>query len=114
MRSDSPFSEARLSASVCCSSDSVIPGDARLQQFGKVEREATPAAADVEHAFAGLEDQLGGDVPLLGELGVVEGLVRPLEVGAAVLPVGIQEQRIEPLVEVIVMGDVAARAGAAD
>ena len=51
---------------------------------------------------------------LLGELGVVERLVRLLEIGAAVLPVGIQEQRVEPPVEIVVVSDVAPRALAAD
>ena len=92
MRSDSPFSEARCVARRMLLFRQRNSRDARLQQFGKVERETTPAAADLEHAFSRLEDQLGGDMPLLGELSVVEGAVRPLEVGAAVLPIGIEEQ----------------------
>ena len=56
------------------------------------------------------EQQLGGEVALLGELGVVERLLGMLEIGAAVLPVGIEEQRIEPAVEIVVMRDVAPRA----
>ena len=47
---------------------------------------------------------------LLGELGVVERLVGRLEIGAAVLPVGVEEERIEPAVEIVVMRDVAPRA----
>ena len=47
---------------------------------------------------------------LLGELGVVEQLVGGFEIGAGVLPVGIQEQRIEPAVEIVMMRDVAPRA----
>ena len=37
----------------------------------------------------------------------VEALVRSLEIGAGVLPVGIEEQIIEAAVEIIVMGDIA-------
>ena len=47
---------------------------------------------------------------LLGELGVVERLVGRLEIGAGVLPVGVEEQRIEPAVEIVMMRDVAPRA----
>jgi hypothetical protein len=38
------------------------------------------------------EQQLGGEVTLLGELGVVERLLRALEIATAVLPVGVEEQ----------------------
>ncbi len=51
-------------------------------------------------------------MPLLGELGVVERLLGALEIGAAVLPVGVEEQRIEPAVEIVVMRHIAARAPA--
>ena len=51
--------------------------------------------------------QLGREVPLLGELGVVERLTGRFEIGAGVLPVGIEEQRVEPAVEIVVVGDVA-------
>ena len=54
--------------------------------------------------------QLGGEMPFLGELRVVERRVRRFEIGAAVLPVGIEEERIEPAVEIVMMRDVAARA----
>src|SRR5208283_6180916 len=45
----------------------------------EVERETAPAAADVENALAGLDEQLGGYVALLGELALVQRLVRRLE-----------------------------------
>jgi len=51
-------------------------------------------------------------VPLLCELRVVERLVRRFEIGAAVLPVGVEEERVEACVEVVMMGCVAPRAGA--
>ena len=58
----------------------------------------------------GLDQQLRGEVALLGELRVVERLIRLLEIGAAVLPVGVEEQRVEALVEIVVVRDVVARA----
>src|SRR6202040_372192 len=80
--------------------------------FGEVKGKAAPARADVEHAISGREQELGGDVTLLGELRVVERLVRRFEIGAAVLPVGIEEERVEARVEVVMMGCVAPRAAA--
>jgi hypothetical protein len=52
-------------------------------------------------------------VALLGELGVIEQLVGRLEISAAVLPVGIEEQPVEAAVQVVMMCNVAlgARAG---
>ncbi len=49
---------------------------------------------------------------LLGELGVVERLIRPFEIGAAILPVGVEEEGIEPSVEIVMMRNIAARPGA--
>ena len=46
-----------------------VGGAADLLQ---VERQAAPAGADVEHAAVGLDQQLGGDQPLLGELRLLE------------------------------------------
>ncbi len=85
--------------------------------LGKVQAQPAPAAADVEHAQVSFmavaaEQQFGGEVPFLGELGVVERLLGAVEIAAAVLPVGVEEQRIEPAVEIVMMRHVVARAPA--
>jgi hypothetical protein len=48
-------------------------------------------------------------VTLLRQLRVVERLIGSLEISAAVLKVGIKEERIKPPIEIIVMRDVASR-----
>ncbi|KAH2775612.1 hypothetical protein KXW38_001462, partial [Aspergillus fumigatus] len=55
---------------------------------------------------------LCGDVAFLGKLGIVQRHARCLEIGAAILPVGIEEQRIKPPVEIVVMGDILLGAAA--
>ena len=87
-------------------------GDLCAAMFGEIETKAAPAAADVECALTLSHQQLCGQVPLLGELSVVERLFRRFEIGAAILPVGIQEQRIEPAVEIVMMRDIASRSRA--
>ena len=87
-------------------------GDARAGDLRQIEREPAPAAADIEHPLPGPDQQLGGDVAALGELRIVERLVGRLEIGAAVLPVGIEKQRIEPVVEIVVMRDIVPGAAA--
>ena len=89
-------------------------GDVGAGDAGEVERHAAPAAADVEDAGAGADEELGGDQALLGELGLVERHVGPLEVGAGILHVAVEEEAVEPLVEVVVVGDVGARRLEAD
>ena len=84
-------------------------GDVRAAELGQIERKPAPAAADVEHALVPRDEQLGREMTLLGELGIVERLAAGLEIGAAVLPVGIEEQRIELTIEIVMMGDVALR-----
>ena len=71
--------------------------------LGGPDAEAAPAAADVEHPLAGLEAELGGDVRLLVRLRLLQPVCRIGEIGAAVLPVGIEEQGIEVAIEVVVM-----------
>ena len=109
-----PFSAARVARDCELFLRQRDAGDPRAAVFGEIERKPAPAGADVEHALAGLDQQLGREMALLGELGVVERLVGRLEIGAAVLPVGVEEQRVEPAVEVIVMSDIASRARPAD
>ena len=83
-------------------------GDVGAADAREVERHAAPAAADVEDAGAGADEELGGDQALLGELGLVERHVGALEEGAGVLHVAVEEEPVEPLVEVVVVRDVGA------
>jgi hypothetical protein len=73
---------------------------------------AAPARADVEHLHARRDVQLGADMRLLGGLGFFQRHVRPREIGAAVLHVGVEEALIELVRHVVVVGDVAARGDA--
>ena len=77
--------------------------------LGQIEAEAAPARADVEDAVVAPDQELGGEVTLFGQLGIVERGIRRLEIGAAILLVGIEEEGIEPPVEIIVMSDVVSR-----
>ena len=81
-------------------------GDARLGGLGEVEGEAAPAASDIKHRRPGGDAQLRGEVTPLGELGVVERLTLGLEIGAAVLLIGVEEELVEPPVEIVVVRHV--------
>ena len=86
-------------------------GDPRAGDFGEIERQPAPAAADIEHRGAGLDAQFGREMPLLGELRVIKRRVRGFEIGAAILLVAVEEKRIEPAVEIVMVRHVVARAG---
>src|SRR5581483_11342587 len=58
----------------------------------------------------GRNEKLGGQVALLGELRVVKRGVRAVEIGATILLVGVEEERVQPTVEVIMVSNVAERA----
>ena len=77
--------------------------------LGEIERKTAPATADIEDVGARINEKLGGKMALLGELGVVERLVVGLEIGAAILLVGVEEERVEPAVEVVVVSHIAPR-----
>jgi hypothetical protein len=74
--------------------------------LGERQREPAPAGADVEHPHAGLEQQLRREMALLVRLRLLEILVRMGEVGAAVLPVAVEKQVVQPIRQVVMMGDV--------
>ena len=108
------FPAARAFATCNCSVESVMPVTSAPVDLGQIEAKAAPARTDVEHAVAAADQQLGGEVTLLGQLGIVEGGVRRLEIGAAILLVGVEEEGIEPPVEIVMMGDVVPRPAAPD
>ena len=73
------------------------------------EAHSPPPAADIEDRLARLQQQLVGDVALLSLLGPFKCIVRILEIGAAVLPILVQEQFVEFIRQVVVVLDVGAR-----
>ena len=77
--------------------------------LGQMQRETTPAAADVENAVVRLDQELGREVPLLGELRVFQRLICMLEIGAGILPVRVEEQLIEPTIEIVMMRNISLR-----
>jgi len=46
-------------------------------------------------------------MPFLRKLGVVERLTGFFEIRAAILPVGVQKERVEPPIEIVVVRDIA-------
>ena len=70
-----------------------------------------PAGADVEHGVPRLKAKLGDDVPRLRPLRLFQARALMLEIGTGIVPVPIEEQLVEPSVQVVVMRDVALRAG---
>src|SRR5262249_10577774 len=87
-------------------------GDPGAADLRGIKGKPAPAAADIKKPMSLFEQQLCREVPLLGELGVVEAVLRSFEIGAAVLVVGVEEERIEAAVEIVVAGDIAPRSAA--
>jgi hypothetical protein len=58
------------------------------------------------------DEKLRRKVALLGKLSVVQRLLVGFEIGAAVLPVGIEEQRVKAVVEIVVVRCIASRSPA--
>ena len=86
-------------------------GDARdfgAADAGEIKREAAPAAADIKHAIALFDHQLGGDMALLCELRFVERRGAVLEIGAGILQVVVEKEFVEPAVEIVMMRHIAA------
>ena len=76
-------------------------GDPRVRNFREVERKAAPAAADVEHALAGRRSAAWPRDGASWRAGHRRAIDRDLEIGAAVLQVGVEKQRVEATIEVV-------------
>ena len=108
-----PSLAARSWEILSCSVLSVTPVTSQSACLGEIEAEPAPARADIEHALAGLDGELGGEVALLGELGLLQ--VAPWrEIGAGILPVAIEEEVVDGAVDVVVVRHVAPRASRRD
>ena len=66
-------------------------GHPRAACLREIQRQAAPAGTDVEHPLLRVDEQLRGEMALFCQLRVVERLIEALEIGAAVLPVGVED-----------------------
>src|SRR5437667_3550313 len=80
--------------------------------FGQIQPKTSPTGADVKYAVAVPDQQLRSEMPLLGELGIVKRCIRRFKIGAAVLLVSIEEERVEAPVEVVMACDIVFRTSA--
>ena len=86
------------------------PGDVGAAFAGEIERQPAPARADIEHPQSRAQQQLCRDVALLVLLRGVEIVLGRPEIRTGILPVVVEEQLIELVRQIVVVGDVAARA----
>ena len=103
-----------LGRSACCSSESVIAGDVGAGRFRRDRARARPSRSQCRGlavpARAGALRRDGAS----WRFGRRRGSHRALEIGAGVLHVRVEEERVELPVEIVVMGDVAARGAAVE
>ncbi len=101
-----PVREARLARAIGRDSELLLgqgdAGDLGAGDAGEIEPETSKPAANVKRGCAVVRQQLGGDVALLCGLRVLERLAGIFEISAGILAVGIEEQTIEALIQVVV------------
>src|SRR5271154_1576081 len=84
-------------------------GDARAGCLREIKSHPAEPTADVERAMAIVDQQFGGDMAFFRQLRLFEALARMLEIRAGVLPVGVQKEFVETMIQVVMTRDVAAR-----
>ena len=98
---------ARLGQLLAGQRDAGDPGAVVARQC---QRQAAPAAADIEHReIRPIETQLGGDMAFLRQLRLFQRFVAAREIGAGILPVAIEEQAVETAVQIVMMRDIFLR-----
>ncbi len=83
------------------------PGDTNVECLTKRNREAAPAAADIEHVLAVLEAQLGRNQVAFCALRLFQGGLGMIKVGAGIVQVVVEACSKQHFVQIIVMTDVA-------
>ena len=83
--------------------------DLDVRDLRQVARETAPAGADVEHLHSRLQVQLRCDEPALVALCGFKRLALIAEVGAGVEQLLVEEQLVERVAEIVVVGDVLLR-----
>ena len=76
----------------------------------EIQPQATPAGPDIQHVKPGPQQQLRRDVPFLEDLRFIQGFGARGEIGAGILPVGIEKEIVEIARQVIVVRHIGARA----
>ena len=100
-----PACATRSRASSAWFSDSVMPTTSHAVLARRVDREAAPAAADVEHAHPRLQVELAGDQLEFRALRLLERLCAAREDRAAVGHRVVEEQREELVADVVVVAN---------
>jgi hypothetical protein len=75
----------------------------------QIQRHAAPSAADVEHPLPRCERQLGRDMRLLVGLRALQRHRRIGEIGAAILAIGVEEEIVQSIRQIVMMRHVAPR-----
>ena len=86
--------------------------DRNARDAVEIESKPTPATANIKHGVARLKTELSRDVRELILLRGFERVFCVREIGAAILPVSIEEQIIEAIRQVIMMRDIRFGPGA--
>src|SRR5688572_28732721 len=76
----------------------------------QIEAEATPTGTDIQYPVPVADSKLGGEMPLLGDLRLLQVHTPVGEIRAGVLPVAVEEQIVDRAVDIVVVGNVVARA----
>ena len=109
----SQIGKAQLIGPLRCESQLLLgQGDAcdmNVEVLREVDRHAAPAAADVEHALAGLQVKLGGDMAKLVLLGFLDRVRGRAEIGAGIIHAAVEEEAVELIRQVVVMRHIALR-----
>ncbi len=82
------------------------PGDLDIAGLRHIHRHATPSGTDLQHALTRLEQKLGGNMALLGQLRLVQPNAGRIEIGAGILPVLVQKEIEKLAVQIIVVSHV--------
>ena len=84
-------------------------GDVDPHFPGQIQRQPAPARADVKDPVARFQEKLGGDVAHFFLLRRLQVFVAVGEVGARILPVGVEKKVVQGVGKVVMAGHVATR-----
>src|SRR5581483_4939904 len=76
---------------------------------GQIKSESAPTAANIQNMLSGGNQKLSSDMPLLGEVRFFKRCRCARKIRTRILPIFIEEQRIESFINIVMMRNVSSR-----
>ena len=81
---------------------------ASTRHLSQIAGQTAPAATNIQHALAGLDQQLGSDMALFGQLRRFQVFIALFKISAGILAFAVQKKLVQPIIQIVVVRHIGA------